>query len=97
MALSLTLPKLAHKKIPGKNRIRKIREKSGFEIPAIFDQILRMEYLKYSFMVKLGSFFAILLILTFSKSRFVGSNVRILEKVCQICISHKILIDISQS
>ena len=59
MALNLTISKSLQTKIPGKNRIRKIREKSGFEIPAIFDQILRMEYIKYSFMVKLGSFFAI--------------------------------------
>ena len=40
VALSLTLPKLAHKKIQGKNRIRKIREKSGYKNPGIFDQIL---------------------------------------------------------
>ena len=59
MALNLTISKSLQTKIPGKNRIRKIREKSGFEIPAIFDQILIMEYIKYSFMVKLGSFFAI--------------------------------------
>ena len=59
MGKSLTSRKSAHSFVPVKNRIRKIREKSGFEIPAIFDQILRMEYLKYSFMVKLGSFFAI--------------------------------------
>ena len=44
MALSLTLPKLAHKKIPGKNRIRKIREKSGSVISGIFDQILVTVY-----------------------------------------------------
>ena len=53
---------------------------------------------KIQFYGKTGKFFLqFLLILTFSKSRFVGSNVQILEKVCQICISHKILIDISQS
>ena len=51
--------KYAHWKIPGKNRIRKIREKSGFEIQAILDKILRMVYIKYSFMVKLGSFYEI--------------------------------------
>ena len=56
MTLSLTF---CTKKIPGKNRIRKILEKSGFKIPSIFDQILRMEYIKYSCMVKLGSFYAI--------------------------------------
>ena len=59
MGKSSTSPKLAHHFFPGKNRIRKIREKSGFKILAIFDQILRMEYIKYSFMVKLGSFYAI--------------------------------------
>ena len=44
MALSLTLHKLAQQKNPGKNRIRKIREKSGSVISGIFDQILFTVY-----------------------------------------------------
>ena len=40
MALDLTSPKLPHDFFPGKNRIRKIREKSGYEIPGYFNQIL---------------------------------------------------------
>ena len=40
MAESLTSRKSPQEKNPGKNRIRKIRGKSGFEIPANFDQIL---------------------------------------------------------
>ena len=44
MALSLTLHKLAQQKILGKNRIRKIREKSGSVISGIFDQILVTVY-----------------------------------------------------
>ena len=34
------MPKSAHYFFPGKNRIRKIREKSGYETPGIFGQIL---------------------------------------------------------
>ena len=37
---NLTSPKLPHHFFPGKNRIRKIREKSGTLIPDIFDRIL---------------------------------------------------------
>ena len=44
MALNLTISKSLQTKIPGKNRIRKIREKSGYEILAIFDQILLFEH-----------------------------------------------------
>ena len=40
MGKSLTSRKSAHSFVPGKNRIRKIREKSGSEKPDIFDQIL---------------------------------------------------------
>ena len=50
MALSLTFSNLLQTKIPGKNRIRKIRKKSGHKIPAIFEKILIMECLKYGFM-----------------------------------------------
>ena len=44
---------------PGKNRIRKIREKSGYQIPFIFCQILRMGTVTYCFMAKYGFFHAI--------------------------------------
>ena len=44
LAKSLTLHKSAHYFFPGKNRIRKIREKSGYEIPGIFGQILLFEH-----------------------------------------------------
>ena len=40
MGKSLTSRKSAHSFFPGKNQIRKIREKSGSENPDIFDQIL---------------------------------------------------------
>ena len=40
MGKSLTSRKSAHSFFPGKNRIRKIREKSGYKNPGIFDQIL---------------------------------------------------------
>ena len=44
MALSLTSRKSPQEKNPGKNRIRKIREKSGSVISGIFDQILVTVY-----------------------------------------------------
>ena len=59
MSLNLTLHKLAQQKNPGKNRIRKIREKSRYKIPAIFEQILRNECLKYDFLAKHRSFLVI--------------------------------------
>ena len=40
MGKNLTSPKLPHDFFQGKNRIRKIREKSGYEIPGYFNQIL---------------------------------------------------------
>ena len=40
MGKNLTSRKSAHSFFPGKNRIRKIREKSGYKNPDIFDQIL---------------------------------------------------------
>ena len=40
MALSLTSRNLPHFFFREKNRIRKIREKSGYKNPGIFDQIL---------------------------------------------------------
>ena len=40
MGKSLTSRKSTHSFVPGKNRIRKIREKSGSENQDIFDQIL---------------------------------------------------------
>ena len=53
----LTLHKLAHYFFPGKNRIRKIREKSGYEILAISDQILLYEHTKMLFYEKMLIFF----------------------------------------
>ena len=44
MVKILTLHNLAHYFFPGKNRIRKIREKSGSVISGIFDQILVTVY-----------------------------------------------------
>ena len=44
MAHCSTPPKPTHQKNPGKNRIRKIREKSGSVISGIFDQILVTVY-----------------------------------------------------
>ena len=49
MAYSLTLHKSAHCFFPGKNRIRKIREKSGNEIFYFWDQILRLDSIIYCF------------------------------------------------
>ena len=96
MGNSGALPKLAQLFFPGKNRIRKIREKSGFEIPAIFDQILRMEYIKYSFMVKLGSFFAIFANFDFFETEISESIFMNSIKFRQICISHEIWIYTTQ-
>ena len=96
MALNLTVSKSLQTKIPGKNQIRKIREKSGFEIPAIFDQILRMEYLKYSFMVKLGSFFAIFANFDIFETEISESIFMNSIKFRQICISHEIWIYTTQ-
>ena len=96
MGKSLTSRKSAHSFVPGKNRIRKIREKSGFENPAIFDQILRMEYIKYSFMVKLGSFFAIFANFDFFETEISESIFMNSIKFRQICISHEIWIYTTQ-
>ena len=43
----------------GKNRIRKFQKKSGFQIPNIFGQILRMDSIKYRYMVIYGILFEI--------------------------------------
>ena len=51
MALSLTFSNLLQTKIPGKNRIRKIWEKSGYQIFAILGQISRMDTTNDCFMV----------------------------------------------
>ena len=53
----LTLHKLAHYFFPGKNWIRKIRVKSGYEILAISDQILLYEHTKMLFYEKMLNFF----------------------------------------
>ena len=50
LAKSWTICNPLQTKIPGKNRIRKIREKSGYQIPIILGQILRMDTINYSFM-----------------------------------------------
>ena len=60
MAKSLTSSKSPQEKFPGKNRIRKIREKSGYEISDIWGHILRMDSIKYCFITKSKSFFVIL-------------------------------------
>ena len=44
MVNSLTSHKSAHYFFPGKNRNRKIRKKSGYEIPGIFVQILLFDH-----------------------------------------------------
>ena len=44
MGKSLTSHKSAHYFFLGKNRNRKIRKKSGYEIPGIFGQILLFEH-----------------------------------------------------
>ena len=59
MAYSLTLRMSAHCFFPGKNRIRKIREKSGNEIFHIQGEILRKDTINCSVMVKCGFFFVI--------------------------------------
>ena len=51
MAKGLTLHKSAHCFFPGKNRIRKIREKSGYNIFVILGQISRMDTINDCFMV----------------------------------------------
>ena len=56
---SLTLHKSAHYFFPGKNRIRKIREKSGYEIPGIFGQILLFEHTLECYMNQRKIFFVI--------------------------------------
>ena len=50
LAKSLTLYKSLQKEIQGKNRIRKIREKSGHQIFIIFGHISRMDGMNYHFM-----------------------------------------------
>ena len=59
MARTLTLHKSAHCFFPGKNRIRKIREKSGYEISNILGEILRKDTINCCFMVKCGFLFVI--------------------------------------
>ena len=46
MATEIRTRKYVHWKIPEKNRIRKIREKSGYKIHEIFDQILVIAHRK---------------------------------------------------
>ena len=59
MAYSLTLRMSAHCFFPGKNRIRKIREKSGYEISYICGQILRLDSIIVRYKEKCRSFFVI--------------------------------------
>ena len=59
LARNWTIYKSLQTKIPGKNQIRKIREKSGYQIPIILCQILRMGTVTYCFMAKYGFFHAI--------------------------------------
>ena len=59
MAKSWTVCNLLQFIFPGKNRIRKIRKKSGYQIPIIFGEILRMDTTNYCFMAKCGFFLVI--------------------------------------
>ena len=51
LAKSFTSSKSPQYFFPGKNRIRKIREKSGYQILVILGQILRRDSMNYHFMV----------------------------------------------
>ena len=73
-----------------------VRKKFRYEILGIFDQILRMDCQNYCFIVKFRSFLVIftnfdIFKIAISKSTCINSL-----KIRQICISHKIWIDISQ-
>ena len=59
MVKGLTLRKSAHCFFPGKNRIRKIREKSGYEISYFCDQILILESVMNCFIKKCRFFLVI--------------------------------------
>ena len=59
MVKILTSLNLPHSFFPGKNRIRKIREKSGSEISGIFDQILVIIYKNGQIFEKQRNFFEI--------------------------------------
>ena len=59
MALSLTSRKSPQEKNPGKNRIRKIREKIRISNFSFFGQIFRMDNRNCCFMVKCRFFLAI--------------------------------------
>ena len=59
MVKSLTSHKSAHYFFPGKNRIRKIREKSGYQIPRIFGQILLFDHSKWMIYKSSKFFFVI--------------------------------------
>ena len=75
MVNSLTSHKSAHYFFPGKNRIRKIRGKSGYEISYICDQILRLDSIIYCFKQKCRIFFVIF-------TNFVISDIKIFEAMC---------------
>ena len=75
MAKSLTSTKSSQEKILGKNRIWKIREKSGNEISYICDQILRLDSIIYCFIQKCRIFFVIF-------TNFVISDIKIFEAMC---------------
>ena len=59
MAESLTVPKPAQEKNPGKNRIRKIQEKIRISNFSFLGQIFRMDNRNCCFMVKRRFFLAI--------------------------------------
>ena len=65
----------AQEKFPGKNRIRKIREKSRYEISYICGQILRLDSIIYCFIEKLWSFFVIF-------KNFVIFDINIFRAIC---------------
>ena len=59
MVKNLTSRNLPHFLFREKNRIRKFREKSRYQIPNFFGQILRMNSIKYHYMVRYGILFEI--------------------------------------
>ena len=59
MVKNLTSRNLPHFLFREKNRIRKFREKSRYQIPNIFGQILRMDSIKYRYMLRYGISFEI--------------------------------------
>ena len=96
MAKSFTLHKSAHCPHSAVKWPHWVRKKYRYEILGIFDQILRMDCLNYCFIVKLRSFLVIFTNFDVFKIAISKSTCMNSLKIRQICISHKIWIDISQ-